>query len=206
MTSNSILHSFKRWSLKSTIVNAHQEAAQGNRIGVQPGEEKALGRPYSSLPVLKKAYRKMGRDSVRNSNDRTSDISFELTESRFKLDNRKKYFTQRMVRCWNVLLKEVVDAPSLDAFKGIKWSLRSLPIQTSLWFYDFLIYNIRCSRTLQQFCNKLRSFWCHLPANSSTRPAEIITIFPLPLTSTCVMWTSVSNYAQPHADRDIRKG
>ena len=34
---------------------------QAERAGaVQPGEEKAPGRPYCSLPVLKGAHRKMG--------------------------------------------------------------------------------------------------------------------------------------------------
>ena len=31
---------------------------------------------------------------------------------------RRKFFTQRVVTHWNRLLKEVVDAPSLEAFKA----------------------------------------------------------------------------------------
>jgi len=34
------------------------------------------------------------------------------------LDIRKKFFTQRVVTYWNRLCKEVVDAPSLEAFKA----------------------------------------------------------------------------------------
>ena len=34
------------------------------------------------------------------------------------MDIRKKFFTQRGVTHWNRLPKEVVDVPSLDAFKG----------------------------------------------------------------------------------------
>ena len=34
------------------------------------------------------------------------------------LDIRRKLFTQRVVIHWNRLLKEVVDAPSLEAFKA----------------------------------------------------------------------------------------
>ena len=37
---------------------------------------------------------------------------------RFKLDIRRKFFTQRAVTHWNRLPKEVVDVPSLDAFKA----------------------------------------------------------------------------------------
>ena len=33
------------------------------------------------------------------------------------MDMRKKFFTQRVVMHWNRLPKEVVDAPSLEAFK-----------------------------------------------------------------------------------------
>ena len=39
-------------------------------------------------------------------------------EGRFRLDIRRKFFTQRLVTHWNRLPKEVVDAPSLEAFKA----------------------------------------------------------------------------------------
>ncbi|KFQ20090.1 hypothetical protein N332_01880, partial [Mesitornis unicolor] len=42
---------------------------------------------------------------------------FKLKEGSFRLDIRKKFFIMRVVKYWNRLSREMVDAPSLKTFK-----------------------------------------------------------------------------------------
>jgi len=71
-----------------------------------------------AFQYLQGAYKKDGgRLFSRACCERTRGNGFKLKVGRFRLDIRKKFFRVRVVKHWNRLPREVVDAPFMEAFK-----------------------------------------------------------------------------------------
>ncbi|TRZ24149.1 hypothetical protein HGM15179_002955 [Zosterops borbonicus] len=94
-----------------------------------------------AFQYLKGGYEKDGEGlSTKACRDRTRGKGFKQRQSRFRLDTGKKLFFVMVVKHWNRLPKEVVNAPSLEALKArldgswsnLVWWKLSLPMAGGL--------------------------------------------------------------------------
>ena len=102
------------------MVDNSGTALRAERIGLFSLEKRrVLGDLIAAFHYFKWAYKK-GEDKLfsRAYCYKTRGSGFKLKETRFRLGIRKKVFTLRVMKHWNRLPKEVVDAPSLETFKA----------------------------------------------------------------------------------------
>jgi len=72
----------------------------------------------AAFQYLKGYYKKEGNQLFTQINtDRTRGNGFKLKQGRFRLNEKEKFFTERVGRCWYRLPRKVVDALSLEMFK-----------------------------------------------------------------------------------------
>ncbi|KAK4827214.1 hypothetical protein QYF61_015242 [Mycteria americana] len=118
-----IKHSIASWS-REVIVPLHAAPVRPPQVlctvlGASILEKRRLrGDLHAVYNFLKGSSRGGGADLLSLvTSDRTQGNGMKLHQGKFRLDIRKRFFTERVVGHWNRLPREVVMAPSLPEFK-----------------------------------------------------------------------------------------
>ena len=83
------------------------------------GKRRLRGNLIALFQYLKGAYTESGVGLLSLvAGDRTREMALSCTRGKFRLDIRKNFFTETVVKHWNRLPRKVVESPSLDVFKN----------------------------------------------------------------------------------------